>query len=395
MFNHRFYLRATGRGLYLLDIKMLGSMFLLFCHYGREAFIFVRTYLRLDFLLAVFYLGTNMVGTGEICQVKDYRKLLLVVSVLLVALLSGCARQDNTAAGEYEVTDCQGTVVHFKEKPTRIVTMTIGTDNIVLGLVKPDRMIACNANLDDPNSSNVVELAKQIPHRVRHPKLEELLALKPDLVISADWGTLDYVTSLRDMGINVVVVKAAKNLEDIKYNIRLISSALGEGDKGDKLIALMEDHLYGLKAKIDEQVPLDQRKRVALISVVQNYGGKDCIYDDECTWAGVINGLSEAGLNRGVKLTKEMLLKIDPDIIFLPSYSAHGSFDNQAFKDQYTKDISLQQMKAIKNGGIREPRDAYIYSSSQDFCFGAQEIAYSVYGDAFYLADQQHLSVAE
>ncbi len=139
----------------------------------------------------------------------------------------------------------------------------------------------------------------------------------------------------------------------------------------------------------------DSNKRVALISVVQNYGGKDCIYDDECKWAGVINGLSEAGLNRGVKLTKEMLLKIDPDIILLPSYSAHGSFDIQAYKDQYLKDSSLQQMKAIREGGIREPRDAYIYSSSQDFCFGAQEIAYSAYGDDFKLDDQQHLSVAE
>ncbi len=321
--------------------------------------------------------------------------ILLLLIALMSLVMSGCGNDSASKGGEYEVTDIHGTVIHFKEKPSRIVTMTIGTDNIVLGLVKPERMIACNTNLDDPASSNVVELAKQIPNKVRHPKLEEIIALQPDLVIAADWGNLDYVQSLRDMGINVVVVKGSKNLGDIKDNIRLIAAALGESEKGEKLIGLMEERLNNLKAKIDAQVPADQRKRVALISVVQNYGGRDCIYDDECKWAGVINGLSEAGLNRGVKLTKEMLLKIDPDIILLPSYSAHGSFDNQAFKDQYIKDPSLQQIKAIKNGGIREPRDAYIYSSSQDFCFGAQEIAYSAYGDAFKLEDQQHLSVAE
>lgn len=321
--------------------------------------------------------------------------LALCFVILVFVFVVGCGSNQAEKSGEYEVTDIHGTVVHFKEKPSRIVTMTIGTDNIVLGLVKPDRMIACNKNLDDPNSSNVVELAKQVPHRVRHPKLEEIVALQPDLVIAADWGNLDYVQSLRDTGINVVVVKGSKNLGDIKDNIRLIAASLGEDEKGDKLIALMEERLNALKAKIDELVPADQRKRVALISVVQNYGGKDCIYDDECQWAGVINGLSEAGLNRGVKLTKEMLLKIDPDIILLPSYTAHGSFDIQAYKDQYIKDPSLQQMKAIREGGIREPRDAYIYSSSQDFCFGAQEIAYSAYGDAFKLEDQQHLSVAE
>ncbi|ORT99155.1 periplasmic binding protein [Anaerovibrio sp. JC8] len=325
----------------------------------------------------------------------NFKFKIILLIVLLAMVMFGCGRDNTSGSGEYEVTDCHGTVVHFNEKPSRIVTMTIGTDNIVLGLVKPDRMIACNTNLDDPNSSNVVELAKQIPNKVRHPKLEEIVALQPDLVIAADWGNLDYVQSLRDMGINVVVVKGAKNLDEVKENIRLIAAALGEAEKGDKLIAMMEDRLNALKARIDQLVPADQRKRVALISVVQNYGGKDCIYDDECKWAGVINGLSEAGLNRGIKLTKEMLLKIDPDIILLPSYSAHGSFDIQAYKDQYIKDPSLQQMKAIKEGGIREPRDAYIYSSSQDFCFGAQEIAYAAYGDAFKLDDQQHLSVAE
>ncbi|WP_297569611.1 ABC transporter substrate-binding protein [uncultured Anaerovibrio sp.] len=326
---------------------------------------------------------------------KNYKILFILAIAVIMVLVSGCSKQETVSAGEYDVTDCHGTVVHFKEKPSRIVTLTIGTDTIVLGLVKPDRMIACNRNLDDPNSSNVVELAKQIPNKVRHPKLEELVALKPDLVIAADWGNLEYVQSLRDMGINVVVVRGAKNLADIKENITLISAAVGEPEKGQQLISKMDEHLTKLKEKVDRLVPPEQRKRVVLISVVQNYGGKDCVYDDECQWAGVINGLSEAGLHRGIKLTKEMIAKINPDIIFLPSFSAHGTFDNQGFKDSYIHDPSLQHIKAIENNGIREPRDGYIYASSQDFVFGAQEIAYCVYGDEFKLDAQQHLSVAE
>lgn len=328
-----------------------------------------------------------------------YRKnpaslMLLLLLLVLTALFSGCGSQDSASEGGYQVTDDQGTVVSFQEKPQRIVSLTMSTDNILLGLVKPERVVCANVLVDDPVSSNVVELGKNIPNKVRHPKVEEILAMEPDLVIAADWGDVDYVESLRNMGINVVVVKGAKNLPDIRDNIRLIAAAVGEPQRGDELVSMMDDKLAEIKAKVDK-IPQEARKRVLLISLMSNYGGKDCIYDDACTLAGVTNCLSEYGLKRGDKLTKEMMVQMDPDMIFLPTYNAHGTFDIQGFRDKYLKDPALQQMKAVQSGSIREPRDAYIYTASQDFCFAVQEIAYTVYGDEFKLADQQHLSAVE
>ena len=328
-----------------------------------------------------------------------YRKnpaslMLLLLLLVLTALFSGCGSQDSASEGGYQVTDDQGTVVSFQAKPQRIVSLTMSTDNILLGLVKPERVVCANVLVDDPVSSNVVELGKDIPNKVRHPKVEEILAMEPDLVIAANWGDIDYVESLRNMGINVVVVKCAKNLPDIRDNIRLIAAAVGEPRRGDKLVSMMDDKLAEIKAKVDK-IPQEARKRVLLISLMNNYGGKDCIYDDACTLAGVTNCLSEYGLKRGDKLTKEMMVQMNPDMIFLPTYNAHGTFDIQDFRDRYLKDPALQQMAAIQSGSIREPRDAYIYTASQDFCFAVQEIAYTVYGDEFKLADQQHLSAVE
>ncbi len=218
--------------------------------------------------------------------------------------------------------------------------------------------------------------------------------MEPDLVIASDWGDIDYVDSLRNMGIKVVVVKGPKNLQEVRDNITLIAKAVGEPQRGDKLISMMDEKLQEIKAKVDK-IPQAQRKRVLLLSLMSNYGGKDCIFDDACQWAGVTNCLSEYGLKRGDKVTKEMMVQMDPDIIFLPTYTAHGTFDNQAFRDKYLKDPALQQMRAIQTGSIKEPRDSYIYTASQDFCFAVQEIAYTVYGDDFKLEDQQHLSAVE
>ncbi len=319
--------------------------------------------------------------------------LMLVFALVLTA---GCG-QEKTASqteGGYQVTDDKGTVVDFAEKPKRIVSMTLSTDNILLGLVEPERVVCANNLIDDPISSNVAELGKNIPNKVRHPKVEEILAMEPDLVIASDWGDIDYVDSLRNMGIKVVVVKGPKNLQEVRDNITLIAKAVGEPQRGDKLISMMDEKLQEIKAKVDK-IPQDQRKRVLLLSLMSNYGGKDCIFDDACQWAGVTNCLSEYGLKRGDKVTKEMMVQMDPDIIFLPTYTAHGTFDNQAFRDKYLKDPALQQMRAIHTGSIKEPRDSYIYTASQDFCFAVQEIAYTVYGDEFKLEDQQHLSAVE
>lgn len=326
---------------------------------------------------------------------KQYIAAALLSLLLVMAMfLGGCGGQDTVGEVGYQVTDDQGTVVNFKEKPRRIVSLTMSTDNILLGLVKPDRVVCANVLVDDPVSSNIVQLGKDIPNKVRHPKVEEILAMEPDLVIAANWGDIGYVESLRNMGINVVVVKGAKNLQEIRDNINLIAASVGEPERGNKLIGMMDDRLAEIKAKID-RIPQEQRKRVLLISLMNNYGGKNCIYDDACMLAGVVNCLSEYGLQRGDKLTKEMMVQMDPDIIFLPTYNAHGTFDIQGFRDRYLKDPALRQMKAIQSGSIREPRDSYIYTASQDFCFAVQEIAYTVYGDEFRLEDQQHLSAVE
>ena len=94
-------------------------------------------------------------------------------------------------------------------------------------------------------------------------------------------------------------------------------------------------------------------------------------------------------------MSKEKLVEINPDILFLPTYNNHGQFDINRFRSEYMDDPSLQNMQAIKNGQLLEPDEGYIYNCSQDFVFAVQEIAYRVYGDKFKLPPQQHLSAIE
>ncbi len=325
---------------------------------------------------------------------KSFFSIAMVVICLLLTACSVANEQKEGGADSYTVTDSQGTVVTMPKRPHRIVTLSMSTDEVMLGLVPPEDMAAVNSLLDDPVSSNVVDLAKKVEKRVGNPSVEELVALRPDLVIVPDWGDLAIVPSLREAGLTVVVCKGAKNLAEIKETITLLAQAAGVPERGEKLLAMMDVHLKGIEKKV-AAIPESERKTVVLISLMSGYGGIGSSFDDACRYAGVKNGRSALGIRDGQVMTKEQLIEIDPDILFVPTYNDHGKFDVDKFRKEYFDDPSLQTVKAIREHRLEEPTEAYIYNCSQDFVLGVQEIAYRAYGDAFAQGREEHLSAVE
>ncbi|MCR5757429.1 MAG: ABC transporter substrate-binding protein [Selenomonas sp.] len=321
---------------------------------------------------------------------------MTVLCLLLFICLAGCKQETPQAAmpSAYTVTDAQGTQVHMPAKPQRILTMSMSTDEVMLGLVEPERMAAVNAMLDDPASSNVVELGKKVETKIRYPSVEEIASLQPDLVIIPDWGDLSRVEALRDLGIPVVVCKGPRSLQEVKETVTLLAQAAGEPQRGELLLQKMDEKLAEITTKVQE-IPKSERRSVVLISLMKGYGGAGCCFDEACQLAGVINGRAAAGIRNGEEMSKEKLVEINPDILFLPTYNNHGKFDINRFRNEYLHDQSLQNMKAIQQNNLLEPDEGYLYNCSQDFVFAVQEIAYRVYGDKFKLEPQQHLSALE
>ncbi len=325
-----------------------------------------------------------------------FLKLLLVLSVCLAVFLSGCGgeNQQRTNKVLYSFKDDKGFVTNFSEKPQRILTLSMGLDGIVLGLVPPERLIAINHLADDPISSNIVKFGKQIKDKINVPTAEYILALSPDVVFVNVWTGAELVRTLRDLGIKVIVLDNPKDIEGVRKNIVSVSKVLGEEQLGKKLLAKMDAKLDEIQIKV-EKLTQGRKKKVLLLSLMTTYGGKGCIYDDMCNRAGVVNGITAVGLSVGQALTKELLVKADPDVIIMPVYNNHGNYDTDGFIKQYTGDPALQTLSAVKNKKFFFPREGYTYNCSQDVVFGVQEIALAAYGEAFAQDDQLHLQVWE
>ncbi len=323
-------------------------------------------------------------------------KKIFCVLIMLLLLVSGCGQnstaKDAAAGGSYTVTDEKGTVSTFKQAPQRVVTLAMSSDGIVMGLGQADKLVAVNHLADDPVSSNIVEQAKKIKEKIKNPSAEQLLALQPDVVIAYDWSDMERVSNLRNLGINVIVLKGPATIADIKQNVRTIASALHTPEQGEKLVRQMDERLAQLKQQVAD-LHLKQPKKLVLVSLMTSYGGEGCIFDAMCKEAGVINGVSAAGIKNGQQVTKEMLVKINPDLLIMPVYNDHGNFDINKYNKEFLEDPSLQTLTAIKNKQLFYPNEGYIYNCSQDVVFGVQEIAHAAYGEAFAMKTTQHLQV--
>ena len=320
---------------------------------------------------------------------------LFAVFLLFAVLLTvSCGKPPSQRSGdgeEYSVTDAQGTTVQIPHKPKRILSLAIYTDEILLGVVPTNRLVAINRFLDAPKESVVVEKAKRVPEKVGNPTTEQIMGWRPDLVIANGWTAAEQLEALRALGLPVVVVGRGDSYEDIRACIRLIADSVGEPERGTKVLARMEETLQDISARVG-RIPAEARKTVVLLSVMTSYGGIGSAFDDMCSRAGVVNGAAAVGLKNGQPLTKELIVKSNPDILLLPNYDDKGSFDTEAFIRDYLDDPALASVKAIQNRRLAYRRESYIYNGSQDFVFGVQELAFIAYGDEFRQEDNRHIS---
>ena len=321
--------------------------------------------------------------------------LALCFIIAATVLFGGCADLSKDPAGGYQVTDVEGNVVTITQKPQRILTVSAGTDELMLGLVEPERMAAINEALADREHTNVPWVCDQISTVIgRAPSVEQVASLHPDLVVVTPWISRENIDAIRTLNVPVIVCKSAATIEDIQDNIRLFAAAVGEQERGERLIGKMEDKLTEIRAKVDAVPEKKKHKSIALISIMVNYGGAGCIFDELCRYTDAVNAKAAAGNRTGQEMTKEQLVAANPDYLFFPSYEDHAT-NEENYGQQYLEDPSLAQMTAVRAQQIGHPWARYVYNLSQDVVYGIQETAWILYGDEFKQSRHEFLTAVE
>ncbi|SMH46751.1 ABC transporter substrate-binding protein [Azospirillum agricola] len=136
-------------------------------------------------------------------------------------------------------------------KPQRIVSLNLCADELLLRLVGPERVASVTWLARDPRGSTVAALAAAVP--VNRGLAEEVVPLRPDLVLAGRYTTRTAVGLLRRLDIPLLELDVPQTVEGVAGQIRMVAQAVGEPERGEELVAGMTARLDALAATAPER----------------------------------------------------------------------------------------------------------------------------------------------
>ena len=130
--------------------------------------------------------------------------------------------------------------------PRRIMSLKICTDELLMDLAPPSRIASVSFLSREKAALKLWPMAARIP--LNHNSPEEVLATKPDLVLTDNFTTPQMRALLAKSGARVVEVPPAENFTQIRAVTRLVGRAVGEPVRAEALIARMDQSLRELAA---------------------------------------------------------------------------------------------------------------------------------------------------
>ncbi|MFP4508835.1 MAG: ABC transporter substrate-binding protein [Spirochaetaceae bacterium] len=317
--------------------------------------------------------------------------VLLLVSSFMYARgvpetpVPGQEQRATNASAEYpmEVSDALGTTVVIQEKPESLVSLSLFSDEVLIGLGAEDHFLGVSELAVDPVYSNVAETASTIGTNIEF-NVEQIISLSPDIVFAADWSDGDRVSQLQDAGIPVYRTRTSFTIPDIQEEIRTLARIMGETEAAEDMISAMDARIAELQSTVST-IPDEQRLSGIEYNTWGTSSGVNTTWHEVLRLAGVHNAAAEFeeddfGM---VPMSKELIVDLDPDIIFLPGFIWGEDDAAQEFADQVMNDPALEGLEAIESERVYMIPEHLKGTYSQYIVDAAEHLAQLVYPDYF------------
>jgi len=285
------------------------------------------------------------------------------------------------------VKDALGTEITIEKKPQAIVSLTLGSDEMlvgnseVAGLVSTDRILSLTPYADDPEISNIDIDISSVPYRLRNDA-ESIIAINPDLVITDTWTDAAFIKQLRNAGIAVYVFKTPGSVTEQFNTVLEIAHIVGEDKEGVRIVGWMENRLKKVTEKVAALKP-NERLTVMEYSEMFTTAGKNTNFDSIVTLAGLINVAARDGLEGWPNVSKEKMVQWNPDIIILPSWYYDKKNTLEDMIKNLKNDESLKTISAIANDRLISVPNKHISAISQYVVIGVEDVARAAYPELF------------
>ncbi len=213
------------------------------------------------------------------------------------------------------------------EKPKKIVSINLCTDELLLQLVEPERVAAVTKFSADPEVSTIASQAKDI--KKIQGGIEDVQACGPDLLVGGKFSNKETLRFFSRSGVPVLTLGLPRNFEDIYADIRKLAGEVGAKEKGEAIIKQMQDELKMLNPSSTPGVKVggleikhrvfEGRKRAFFFQSGGLVPGSGTFENAIMEAAGLENLAATDDIRDYGSLSLEKLIEMKPDVLIFSS----------------------------------------------------------------------------
>ena len=281
-------------------------------------------------------------------------------------------------------------MVSIPAKPDRIVTASIGHDEVTLALVPTDRLVAVGAVTKNETYSNVASLVQDVAEISRDP--ETIVAQSPDVVVTSPFFPAEAIEALSSTGIPVVQTELKHDPEARIDSILLMGYIFGEEERAVEFASEVRDRHDSLVAVTGKAGP---RPRVLALT---QYSDKLWVAGGNSTEGGVItsaggaNAAEEAGIEGNQTTSLEGVIAMNPEVIVIAQPLEFGA---EEFRQSLLSNEALAEIPAIRNEQVHIVEGKHFTTLSYWNIRGAEDLARLLWPEDFPEPANTPFSLAE
>lgn len=116
----------------------------------------------------------------------------------------------------------------------RAASLNLCTDEYLMLLARPDQISSISYLSQDSNESPLWRQARR--HRANHGALEDVVALRPTLLLTMGGGGRASAMIARRMRLRTLDLASGRTIDDVAENVRRVAAALGQPDRATPLL---------------------------------------------------------------------------------------------------------------------------------------------------------------
>ena len=281
-------------------------------------------------------------------------------------------------------------IVSIPAKPTRIITASVGHDEMTLALVPNDRLVAVGAATKNFTYSNVASLVQEKPEITRDP--EVIIAQSPNVVVTSPFFPVDVIDALQRAGIPVIQTDLIQGPEERINSILLMGYIFGEEERAFEFADEVQARYESLIAVTSAKSPRPSVLALTQYSDTLWVAGGDSTEGGVIVAAGGVNSAEVAGVQGNQTTSLEGVIAMAPEVIIIAQPLEFGA---EEFLQSLLDHEALAEVPAIKNGAVHIVESKHFTTLSYWNIRGAEDLARMLWPDDFSEPPAESFSLAE